>query len=38
MRFLLAATLWTFAILAPWFFLVYGSGTVKAIGDLLPLR
>jgi hypothetical protein len=38
MRFLLAATLWTFAILAPWFFLVYGSSIGRAFGNLPPLR
>ena len=38
MRFLLAATFWAFAILAPWFFLVYGSETARIFGDLLPVR
>jgi hypothetical protein len=38
MRFLLAAILWTFAILAPWFFIVYSSEIGRTFGDLLPPR
>ena len=38
MRFLIAATLWTLAVLVPWYFIVYSTGAGRMLNDLIPWR